>query len=443
MNIGRSHQLTSASGPPTHDYRRVATIGLTIIAITFGVLGIWASFAPLGSAVVAPGAVTTESNRQTIQHLEGGIVRSILIHEGDHVQKGQTLFEMDPVQPQATFGITQNQLFTYLARRDRLAAERDNRPAVVFSPEVKAQAATPAVAQAMADEQRQFTERRGTIQSQIAVLNTRIEEYRTEIQGLDTQHAAMEEQVKDVNEELDGLNELYKQDLVPKPRILALERERAQLKGQIGASIADKAKSEKAIGETTLQIHQIQQQFYEQVSKDMSDTQTQVADLQQKFAVVQDQMKRINVVAPMSGVVQNLRVFTSGAVIRPGDPMVEIAPDQGRMIVEARISPNDVDAVHADMKVEVRFSTFHDRSIPVIMGHIKSVSQDRLVDESTHTPYYMAVIEVPQENLPPQLKGKLRAGLPAQVIVPTGSRSAMEYIWQPLFNALHTTMREK
>jgi HlyD family type I secretion membrane fusion protein len=428
---------------PDHDFRRVAAIGIGIIIVTFGIFGLWAAFAPLSSAVVAPGVVTTQSNRQTIQHLEGGIVRRILIHEGDHVQAGQTLFELDPVQTEAALNITRNQLFSLLAKRDRLAAQRDGRPTVVFSPEVLAQANDPTVAQAISDERRQFEEQRATLDAQIAVLRTRISEYQSEMQGMDTERRSMEQQVTYLNDEISGLEDLYKKDLVPKPRLLAVERERTQLQGQIGRSQADKARAEKSIGETELQMRQLRQQVFQDASKELSDVETQTADLRQRFTVAQDQARRINITAPMSGVVQNLRVFTNGAVIRPGDPLVEIAPDHGEMIVEARISPNDVDSVHAGQKVEVRFPTFHSRTIPVIMGQIRSVSQDRLVDEASKTSYFLAVVHVPQSNLPPEIKGRLRAGLPTEIIVPTGSRSALQYIWQPLTNALHKTMRER
>lgn len=428
---------------PDPDYRRVAVIGLAIIAVTFGVFGLWAAFAPLSSAVVAPGVVTTEFNRQTVQHLEGGIVRKILVHEGDHVAKGQVLFELDPVQAQATLGITRNQLFSLLAKRDRLVAERDNRPALVFSPEVQQASADPSVAQAMADEQKQFVERRATLQGQVAILEARVSEFRSEMQGLDTERASMEQQVKYLNEEISGLEDLYKQDLVPKPRLLAVQRERSQLQGQIGRSLADKARSEKSIGETQLQIQELRQQMFQDVSKELTEVQTQTADVRPRYAVAQDQAKRIVIAAPMSGVAQNLRVFTEGAVIGPGAPLVEIAPDQGQMIIEARVSPNDVDSVHAGQKTEVRFSTFHSRTIPVIKGVVHSVSQDRIVDEASKSAYYMAVVYVPPENLPRELQGKLRAGLPAEVIIPTGARSALEYIWQPLTNALQKTMRER
>lgn len=439
------HQMTTANEkrPPDHDYRRVAVLGLAIIGITFGVFGVWAALAPLSSAVVAPGVIAVESSRQTVQHLEGGIVRKIRVRDGDRVQAGQTLFELDRVQSEASFRITKNQLFTAVARRDRLIAERDGRPAVTFSPELLAQRADPDVAEAIADEFKEFQVRRATIQGQVAVLNTRISELRIEIQGIDTERASMTDQVALLDDEIDGLQTLYKQDLVPKPRLLAVERERTQLQGQIGRSLADKARAEKSISETELQIRQMQQQFYQDVSKELTETTTQGADLRQRFAVAQDQFRRVDIRAPMSGTAQNLRVFTEGAVVRAGDPMVDIAPDHGQLVIQARVSPNDIDGVHSHQTVEVRFPTFHSRTVPVLSGKIRSVSQDRLFDEATRTPYYLSIIEVDQSKLPPELKGRLQAGMPAEAIVPTGSRTALQYIVGPLTSALHKTMRER
>jgi len=428
---------------PSHDIRRVATIGMTIIIITFGVIGLWAALVPLSSAVIGHGVVAVETNRQTIQHYEGGIVRQIFVHEGDHVRAGQVLFQLNPVQADASLESARNQLFSLLAKADRLAAERDNRPSIHFSAEVTAQSADPVVARAIADESRQFQERRATIDDQVAVLETRISEYKTEIGGIDEQRASMQQQVALLDDEIGGLNTLFQKDLVPKPRILALQRERAQLEGEIGGSIADKAKTEKSIGETQLQINQVRQQFYQDVSKDISDVQTQSADIRQRFAVAQDAAQRVSITSPTDGVVQNLKVFTVGGVVRPGEPLVDIAPDRGKMIVEARFSPNDIDSVHQGQTVQVRFSTFHSRTIPVIEGTIRSVSQDRLTDDTTHAPFYMAIVEVPDAHLPVEIKGKLRAGLPADVTAPTGTRTALQYAFGPLSNALNGTMRER
>jgi len=428
---------------PSHDIRRVTTIGIAVIVLTFGVIGGWAAFAPLGSAVIGHGALAFESNRQTVAHFEGGVVGKIFVHEGDHVHANQVLLELNPIQADAAFATARNQLYSLLAKADRLKAERDNLPSVTFSDEVKAQSNDPIVASAITDEAREFHERRSTITDQVAVLDQRMTEAKSEISGIDQERAGMQEQARLLDEEISGLTTLYRQDLVPKPRLLELQRSRAELQGQIGSAIAQRAKTEETIGETQLQITQLRQQFYQDVSKDLSDAETQSADIRQRFAVAQDAARRVSIVSPVDGVVQSLRVFTVGGVVRPGEPIVDIAPDRGRMILEARFSPDDIDSVHMGQKAQLRFSTFHSRKIPVIYGTIKSVSQDRLTDEATHAAYYLAIVDVPEDHLPAELQGKMRAGLPAEVIVGTGTRTALQYIFGPLSNALVGTMREK
>ena len=428
---------------PSDNYKRLARIGFGLIFVTFGVLGVWAACAPLSSAVIGQGTVTVESNRKTVQHLEGGLLRKILIHEGDQVRAGQLLFELDPLQPTANLGIVRNQLFTLLARADRLNSERNHLSRVQFSPEVLAQLGDPIVSQAVQAERRQFEERQGTITGQVEILESRVGQYREQIAGIDQQRASMEEQVGYLTEELSGLNELYKKNLVPRPRVLALERERAQIKGGIGKALAEKAQAQKAIGEASLQARQIRQQFDQDIAKELADIQAQTTDLREKYTVAADVAKRVKIVAPVSGTVQNLRVFTEGAVIRPAEPLVDIAPAQGGMVIHAQFSPNDIDSVHPGMVAELRFPSFHARSIPVVEGRVGTVSQDRLVDEATRIPYFLVIVHIKDSDLPAELKDRLKAGLPAEVVVPTGERSALEYIFNPLADAMHRTMREK
>lgn len=428
---------------PSSDYRRIAMIGLALILFTFGILGGWAAFAPLGSAVIGHGVIAVESNRQTIQHLEGGIVRKILVREGDPVRAGQVLFELDPVQPSANVEITRNQLFTLLARADRLSAERDHLGAVRFSPEVLAKQNDPIVAKAIEDELRQFQERRASVAGQVAILESRAGQYREQIGGIDAQLAGMRDQVKLLDDELQGLTELYQKDLVPKPRLLAVQRERANVQSSIGRLIGEKAQAQKAVGEATLQARQTRQQFDQEAVKELADIQAQTADLREKYTVAEDVAKRISVTSPVTGTAQNLHVFTEGAVVRSAEPLVDIVPSHGDFVIHAQFSPNDVDSLHPGMKAELRFPAFHSRNIPVIDGAVASVSHDRLVDEGTHQPYFLVIIRLHDKNLPQEMRGKLVAGMPAEVVVPTGERTALEYIFNPLTSALRKTGREE
>lgn len=425
------------------DHRRVSRLGVTIIVVTFGVLGLWAALSPLDSAVIAPGVISVETNRKTVQHLEGGIVRIVRVREGEQVKAGQVLFELDPLQARANYEMTRNQLVTFAAQSARLTAERNRLAAIAWPAELLQQASDPVVARAMADEQNQFTERRGTLMGQTDLLNARISQFRSEIDGIDRQRAAMEEQVSYLDDEISGLRQIYEKGLVPRPRLLALERERANLKGAIGRAIADRSKAEKGINEADLQIRQIRQQFDQEVSQSLAEVQPKVADLRERYAVTSDAVQRILVRSPVTGAAQNLRVFTNGAVIAPGAALVDIVPRDEPLVINAQVSPTDVDNIHAGMKAEVRFPSFHSRSIPVIEGTVQTISGDRLVNETNNQPYFLARVHVSNTDLPAQLRGRLSAGLPAEVIITTGERSALQYLWSPLSNALRKTMREE
>lgn len=425
------------------DYKRVARIGLLVILVTFGILGLWAALSPLDSAVIAPGVVSVETNRKTVQHLEGGIIRKVLVREGDRVTAGQVLFELDPLQARATFEMTRNQLVTFAAQNARLVAEREGRTTIPWPAELTANAADPLVARAMADEQQQFLERRATLQGQTDLLNARISQFHSEIDGINRQQQAMEEQVAYLGDEIDGLRQIYEKGLVPRPRLLALERERSGLRGSIGRAIADRTKAEKGINEASLQIRQLRQQFNEEVSRSLAEVQPKVADLRERYAVATDTVNRVLVRAPVTGSAQNLKVFTNGAVISPGAPLVDIVPRDEKLVINAQVSTTDVDNIRPGMKAEVRFPSFHARNIPVIEGTVHTISGDRLVNEANQQPYFLAIVHVDNTELPAQIRERLNAGLPAEVIITTGERSTLQYLWSPLSNALRKTMREE
>ena len=425
------------------DPRVYAFIGYAIIIFCFVVLGGWAAITPLGGAVVASGVVTTEGNKKTIQHLEGGIVKEILIREGQHVEAGETILRLDDTSPGANVEIFRNQLYAAVARDARLEAELTGSPDVQFPDELTAVSDDVIAAKAIEDQRSQFKERRASLEGQVSILLSRADQLRQEIEGLDQQRKANEEQIKFIKDELTDVRGLYEKSLVSKTRWLALERERARLAGEIGRAMSERAKAEKSIGETELQIQQTKQKFQEDVSRELVDTREKLRDLRNKFVVARDAFRRLDVVAPVTGRVQNLRVFTIGAVIRAGEAMLEIAPDQDRLVVQAHISTLDIEGVHAGNAAEVRFPAFHDRALPMIDGKIMSISQDRLMDEATKQPYYLALIDVPDENIPEHYRGKVAPGMNAEVIMPTIERTALNYFIEPLRNRMRTAFRER
>lgn len=247
---------------PTDNYKSVARIGYAVIALLFAGLAA-AAFTKLDSSVRAGGVITAEGNRKTIQHLEGGMLRKILVHEGQKVKAGQVLFELDPTQANAAAGITKNQYVALKAMEARLLAERDQRPTISFPADLLSQRSDPMVARAITDEQSQFIERRQTIQGQTDLMNAQRDQYKSEIEGIDRQTQGLKDQLGFIEDELNDLRKIYDKGLVPRPRLLALEREQASLSGSIGRLTADRSKAVQGMAETQLKIRQIKQQFFE------------------------------------------------------------------------------------------------------------------------------------------------------------------------------------
>ena len=254
-------------------------LGYLIIILTFGVLGGWSAFARLDSAVVAPGTVTLESSKKIIQHFEGGIIAKILVHEGEHVDQGQILFMLDNTQAQANANAHRNQLDAFLAQEARLVAERNNAEKVTYPPELMNRISEPIVKDAISDENKQFAERRASLAGQIAIQESRIKQFGTQIDGLTDEKAATEQQLGFINSELTDLRELLEKKLVQKSRVLALERERARLEGVIGRAVADIAKAQNDIGEAHLQIEQLHKKFSEDVNEQILQVRQKIAEL--------------------------------------------------------------------------------------------------------------------------------------------------------------------
>lgn len=424
------------------DWRPIAFAGYTVIGMTFGVAGVWAAVAKLDKAVMASGFVETEMNRKTIQHFEGGIIREILIKEGEHVSQGQPLFRLQRIQAEASRDTVVSQLNSALALEARLLAERELKESIVWPEDFASQKDDPNLPRIMADQAHQFAERRASLGGQIDILEKRVEQLGKQIQGVAIEKDSTQKQVAYINQELVNLRELATKKLVPLTRVFSMERERTRLEGVIGQSDADTAKAESAIGETKLQIQQTRQKFQEEVASNLLETRQKIVELQERKRVAQDVLTRVDIVTPRSGTVQNLKVFTIGQVIRSGEPLLDIVPDDEPLIVSAQFSPTDIDIVYAGMQAEIRFPAFHARAIPVMMGELRSLSHDRLMDETTRQYYFRGVIALNRADIPEDYRARLRSGMPAEVVVAAGERTVLSYLVSPLTGSLRKALRE-
>jgi HlyD family secretion protein len=423
-------------------WRGIALAGYSLIGVTFGVGGVWAAVAKLDKAVSAPGYVETESNRKTVQHLEGGIIRNILVKEGDPVVSGQVLFRLQRVQAEANSDTVRSQLDFQSALEARLIAERDNAQNIEWPKLLLDRADDPVASKVMDDQKHQFNQRRASREGQTNVLNSRIEELQKEIEGIAAQKSSTQEQVGYINKELVGLRELGAKQLIPTTRVYAMERERARLEGVLGQADADTAKAQSTIGEMKLQISAIEQKFQEEVAANLLDARQKLSDLGERNVVANDVLSRIEIKAPNAGTAQNLKVYSVGQVVRPGEALVDIVPDNEPLVVDAQFSITDVDAIYAGSTAEIRFPAFHSRTIPVMTGMLQSVSHDRLIDDLTHQPYFRGVVALNRADIPEEYRSRLRPGMPAEVIVSSGSRTVLNYLVSPLTSSLRKTFRE-
>ena len=425
------------------DWRKFALAGYALIFLTFGVAGGWAAIAKVDRAVVATGYVSIETNHKTVQHFEGGIIREILIKEGDVVKEGQVLVRMEKIQAQANSDLLNNQLYSYLALEARLLAERDDQPAIIWPAEFNSKEKDPQISKLMLDEVGQFNERRSSLNGQIKILESKAGQLKTEIEGIQIEKDSSEKQVKYINEELVALRKLLAKQLVPTQRVFAMERERTRLEGLIGKAISNVAKAQGAISEMGIQISQLQQKFKEDVATALLDVRQKIGDYRQRSIVAQDVLRRVEVTSPRSGTVQNLKVWTLGQVVRAGEPLLDIVPLDERLIVQAQFSPADIDIVHQGQKAEIRFPAFHSRTMPLMMGQLESVSRDRLMDEATKQPYYLGIVSINKVDVPDEYRSRLRPGMPAEVIVASGERTVLTYLVSPLSSTIRKTFIEQ
>lgn len=427
----------------TPDWRGPAIAGYLLILLVFGLMGGWAAFAKLDRAVVAPAVIAVESNRKVVQHFEGGIVSEIFAREGDQVADGQVLFRLNDVQARAAAELQRNQLDAALVLQARLLAERDQAHAIDWPPDLLRRRDEPLMARLMQDQTAQFNSRQVARQGQTDILGQRAEQLRQEIRGFDVERRATEQQLALIRREIISLQDLLRNRLVPVSRVMALEREQARLEGLVGRLLSDAAKAEQAISETQLQAAQLQQRFHEETAAALVETRQKIDDLRERIAVASDVLGRIEIRAPRAGTVLGLRVFGIGQVIRSGEALLEIVPFDDQLVVHAQFAPPDIANLQPGQEVEVRFPSFQSRTTPLILGRLDRLSQDRLTDATTGHPYFLGTVSVDKLALPPSLEARLRAGMPAEIFVATGERTALSYLISPLTASLRRAFTEE
>lgn len=431
---------------PLTDDRRFRRLGFLVVLAIFGGLGTWGALAPLESAALAPAVVTVENYRKTVQHLEGGIIRSLRVRDGDSVVKDQVLITLEETQPRSQLEILRGQYFISAAREARLLAQRDGLKQVRYPVELTAAPRDPRAEEAIRVQNQTFTVRMTAHEGEIALYRRQIEQLHAKARGLKAQIASLDRLVASFRQELDDFAALLKEGYTEKQKVRELERSLAQSEGQRGERVSDLAATELQINETELKIVQLTKELQREVAKELGEVQASLFELREKIQSLENTVARTVVRAPEPGMVLGLSVHTLGGVIEPGGKILDIVPKGEALIVEAKVSPQDIDRIHAGQRAEVRFSAFKSRETPKIEGKLVTVSADRLVDphDPNQMPYYLARVAITPEGLKELARQKLDLvpGMPAEVLINTGSRTLFQYLVDPFVNTVARSLIE-
>lgn len=422
--------------------RPIVRTGLTVIGLGVLVFGAWMALAPLSGAVIAPGIVKVDTNRKVVQHQEGGIVKAILVRDGDHVKAGQSLIVLDDVQVDATLELVRTQLDAELARNARLSAERIMSGKVVYEKALTARRGNERVAQLMDRENTLFKVRRAVLESQIGLLVAQRHETRKEIAVRESQKKSDNEAIRLQREELAVNEQLIGQGYISKTRLMGLQRAVVEYETRSGTNLAEMAQARQRTSELELRVLTLRNEYMQQAENELKDSTAKVFDLQERLRPYQDASQRQSIVAPVSGEVVDLKVTTVGSVIGPRERLMDIVPANKELIVEAHIRPEDINHVHIDSAADVRLTAFKQRITPVVPAVVVYVSADSLVDPATNASYYMAKVRVSPESLAHAGNLRLQAGMPAEVYVKTDERTALTYLLDPVLGYVGRGMRE-
>lgn len=439
--------MSASSAPRSSEersIRRNMALGLAICFLLLGTIGGWASVAQLAGAVIASGLLVVESNVKRVQHPTGGVVGELNVREGDVVRAGDVLARLDATIATASLQLVSKQLDQAVGRVARLMAERDGLAEIAFPAELAARAGTDAEAAAVIDgESRLFAARRMAMEGQKAQLRERISQSLREIEGLDAQQAAKSQEIALIEDELAGVLALFERNLVQINRLKLLQREAARLGGERGQIIAAIAQARGRIAETQLQVIQLDQNRRTEVMQELRDYETRIGEYVERRVAAQDQLARVDIRAPQDGIVHRLDVHTVGGVVSAGQVMMLIVPRSDELIIEARVSPSDIDQVVAGQTAVARFSAFNQRTTPELVGTVTSVAPDLLTVEGTGEAFYKVRIHIAPEELARLRDLKLVPGMPVEVHIRTSSRSALSYMMKPLTDQLARAFREE
>ena len=423
--------------------QRFGRLGYFIIFLTFGVMGGWAAMAKIDSASVAPGVVALEGDRQVVQHLEGGIVDEIQVREADSVEEGDTLFVLNSVEVFSNLERLSNRLNEARAIEARLFAEQEFHSDINFAEDMLDNV-TPELLELMNNQQNILNDRLAIFLSRSEVIEFRIEQLNGQVVGLERQRVAMERRVALSSDLMERLTEGEERGVIVRNELVERMDFLIQIEASLGEVVNEVSQVGVSISEARLNLIQNRQEFSERINVELKDNHTELAELRESIKIAEDAFDRTVIRAPSSGTVQNVTVTTVGSVVRPGETLLEIVPQDVNLIVTARIAPTDIDNVSPGQQAEVRFASFNTKLTPVILGFVETVSSDVITPQNTQEPpYYLGRIRVSEEVMSEEIRAGLTPGMPADVVIVNGERTVLSYLVSPLVDAIAKSMREQ
>ncbi|WP_407940897.1 HlyD family type I secretion periplasmic adaptor subunit [Mesobaculum littorinae] len=419
-------------------------IGLVALVLLVGGFGTWAATTTISGAVIAGGQIEVESNRQVVQHPDGGVVDEILVTEGQRVEAGEVLIRLDSTLLRSELNTVESQLYELMARRARLEAERDEAAFVTF-PDALVEAAQDSAiaAELMQGQERLFEARNESIAREVETLERQSQQIEDQIEGIEAQQTALQSQLSLISQELESQQSLFDRGLAQASRVLSLQRESARLSGTVGELTANAAQARERISGIEIETLKLGTNRREAAITQTRDLQYRELELTERRNSLRERLSRLDITAPVDGVVYDLQVFAERSVIRPADPVLYLVPQDRPLVISARILPIHIDQVSVGQQVTLRFSAFSARTTPELFGHVTRLSADAFTDERTQQSYYRAEIRLDEgeiAKLPGQLA--LIPGMPVDAFIRTDDRTPMAFLVQPLSDYFSRAFRE-
>jgi HlyD family type I secretion membrane fusion protein len=436
----------AATRGPTGNLRRyksvvpyVLLIGVVAVAL-IAALSTWSFVAPLASGAMAPGVISVESVRKTIQHLEGGIIQEIHVSDGDRVTAGDPLVTLTGTADRAEAEALDSRLVRALALEARLVAQRDDAESVDFPSMLIERQNEPLVSETITAQQYAFEQQRETLEGRRSIEQERIEQAEQQIAGLEAQITALIEQLRLIDLEIADVQSMVDLGLARRPRLLSLQRAAAQLQGQIDANRASIAEIEQRIAESRLRVIDLENTYRDDAIERLEQVRERIAETTQQIRASDDVVQRLVVRSPTSGIVVGQQVHTIGGVVRSGDPLMDLVPVDDDLIINARVNPQNVDVVRPGVEAQVVLTALNRRVTPRLTGVVEDISADRLEDDRSGEAYYEARVRIDRTELGDIDRDELVPGMPVEVIFVTGERSVVEYLLEPLLETARRGM---